>query len=573
MKYFLYFFKNVVFLIFFCCLISEVSQAQENKPPVVSLTAAKKDTVISGTSYNNVVLTAVATDTDGSIVKVDFYSGQVFLGSSTTSPFIYKWTKVPTGTFTLTAKATDDAGAVSISNAIIMAVNNNKLPSVSIVAPLSNQIFNEGNPFWIDAKATDSDGTIKRAELYKNEILIATWNENYTNMYNFYFVPDAGIFVFTIKVFDDLGGVAVSSPVTIEVRANKAPTINVNSPINNSFFYAPAEIEFEIDANDEDGSVKRVNIVWRETEQNSKLIAELTSSPFKFTWKDVKAGNYKIFVAATDDKDRVTWSKEINITAVVPQAPFKGNPWSIPGLIEAENYDTGGEGVAYHNADMFWNNIYRKQDQVDVERHGDYIGGGVYEGYHIAYVSKGEWLKYTVNVLNTGIYDFIVSGSYDGFQAPGEKFMHVEINDVDVTGPVLIPDTKDWNKFQTVKIPGVFLTEGLQIMKVVFDSNELNLDYVEITPSDVVTGLSNHSSGNSLSIFPNPATDFFNLKVNEDIRSISVLNLLGQNVYAEANLTKGSELAIGNEFERGAYVVNVIYASGARETFRLIKVR
>jgi len=567
MMYFLSIFKNVVFLIFFCCLMSEVSQAQENKPPVVSLTAAKKDTAISGTNYNNVILTAVATDSDGSIAKVDFYSGQVLVGSSTTSPFTFKWIKVPTGTFNLTARAIDNEGSVTVSNNVLVAVFNNKLPEVSIMAPMNNQVYYEALQINIRVKATDSDGTIKRVEIYKNDVLVRSTDHAYDNIYEHNLMgSEPGIFVITAKAIDNYDAVTVSSPVTIEIRPNKAPVVNMISPANDSYFYEPADIEFEIDAMDEDGSINRINVVNLSAELNddNRIIAQLQSPPYKFTWKNVKAGNYQIRFIVVDDKERSTW-KEINITVVEPQVPYKGLPWPIPGRIEAENYDMGGEGVGFHELDGFGLTNYYRGDRVDVEQNNN--------GYHVAYILKGEWLVYTVNVLNTGTYDFKINASNFALQSPGQKFMHIEINDKDVTGPVLIPDTKGWYSFQTVDVPGIFLAEGLQIMKVVFDSDEINLDYVEITPSDVVTGLTSKASNNSLNIYPNPATDFFNLKVSENISSISVLNMLGQNVYSEANLTKGSEFTIGNEFERGAYVLNVIYASGERESFRLIKVR
>lgn len=548
----------------------------ENKPPIVSLTTAKQDTVISGTNYNNITLTAVASDPDGSVVKVDFYSGQVLVGSSTTSPFTCKWIKVSSGAYTLTAKATDNTGAVTVSNSIIVVVNNNKLPVVSIKSPANNTIFYENVGGTVVVNASDADGTINNVELYNGTTLITSSTFGYQEasgiyIYNLSFSVAPGTYVVTAKAKDNNGGVSVSSPVTIEVYPNKRPTVSIKSPENNSVYYEPATITLEALADDADGNISRVYF-YNDTD-GGKIIGGATAPPYTFTWKDVKAGKYIISATAIDDKGSYSYgSEKMTITVIIPQAPFGGNPWPIPGLVEAENYDLGGNNVGYYDSYRMGRNEYGRGDLVDVEGHGSYNGSG-YEGYHISYIEKGEWLKYTVNVLNTGIYDFAINGCTFTPNPPRERYMHIEINDVDVTGPILVPYTTGWFDFKKAKVPGIYLTEGIQIMKVVFDSSELNLDYVEITPSDVVTGLTSHSSGNSLSIYPNPAPDFFNLKVNEDIRSLSVLNLLGQNVHAEANLTKGSELSIGNEFERGAYVLNVIYASGDRESFRLIKVR
>ena len=73
---------------------------------------------------------------------------------------------------------------------------------------------------------------------------------------------------------------------------------------------------------------------------------------------------------------------------------------TIPGLIQAENYNTGGEGVAYHDTTSTnEGNAYRTSEGVDIEASS---GEG---GYVVGWVRPGEWLKYTVNVTQEGLYD------------------------------------------------------------------------------------------------------------------------------------------------------------------------
>ena len=56
------------------------------------------------------------------------------------------------------------------------------------------------------------------------------------------------------------------------------------------------------------------------------------------------------------------------------------------------------------------------------------------------------------------------------------------MNGVYITGPVTVPNTGDWQKFVTVKISNIELTAGVQVMKIVMDSAEFNLNYVEFIP-------------------------------------------------------------------------------------------
>ncbi len=76
------------------------------------------------------------------------------------------------------------------------------------------------------------------------------------------------------------------------------------------------------------------------------------------------------------------------------QLPYGGIAREIPGLVEAEEYDEGGLGVAYHDVDATNNGkAYRTTEAVDVGPSTD-IGGG----FNLGWVAAGEWLEYTVNV-------------------------------------------------------------------------------------------------------------------------------------------------------------------------------
>jgi uncharacterized protein (DUF2141 family) len=91
-----------------------------NKPPTVSITAPA-----AGTSYTapaSMTVSANAADTDGSIAKVEFYAGSTLIGTDTSSPYSVSWSNVAAGTYSLTAVATDNAGAKTTSAAVSITV-------------------------------------------------------------------------------------------------------------------------------------------------------------------------------------------------------------------------------------------------------------------------------------------------------------------------------------------------------------------------------------------------------------------------------------------------------------------
>ena len=92
-----------------------------NVAPTVSITSPADNS--SFATPASITITATATDADGSISKVEFYNGATLIGTSTTSPYSFTWTGAAAGPYSITAKATDNSGAVTTSAAINTTVN------------------------------------------------------------------------------------------------------------------------------------------------------------------------------------------------------------------------------------------------------------------------------------------------------------------------------------------------------------------------------------------------------------------------------------------------------------------
>jgi len=136
---------------------------------------------------------------------------------------------------------------------------------------------------------------------------------------------------------------------------------------------------------------------------------------------------------------------------------------SIPGIVEAENFDAGIPNIAY--ADVDAENLgakdHRDDTQVDIEKRDDASGG-----YGVGWTRKGEWLVYTVNVEQAGNYKIEIPVASEKL---GGTF-HLEFDGQDVTGPIQVPDTGGWGTLQTITTSGVPLKQGQQTMKIVMDT-------------------------------------------------------------------------------------------------------
>ena len=149
--------------------------------------------------------------------------------------------------------------------------------------------------------------------------------------------------------------------------SNIAPAVSITNPIDDAELPA-GDILIEAGASDSDGSVTMVEFY-----EGGNYLGEDTTAPYSFNWTDVPDGCYTVTAKAIDDVGG-SGTDTINITvgAGCGQMPFYGTPFAIPGRIQAEDFDTGGESVAYHDEDTGNNgNQYRTLEDVDIQECSD----------------------------------------------------------------------------------------------------------------------------------------------------------------------------------------------------------
>ena len=162
-------------------------------------------------------------------------------------------------------------------------------------------------------------------------------------------------------------------------------------------------------------------------------------------------------------------------TATIPsegQRPFPdgSSAKTIPGLIQAEDYDLGGFSVAYYDATSQNSGSAYRNDGVDIQATTD--NGG---GYNVGWIASGEWLEYTVNVASTDTYNFDVRVAS---QSSGGT-LHLEVDGIDVTGSINFAATGGWQTWTTVSANNISLTSGTHVVRLVMDSSNFNVNWLE----------------------------------------------------------------------------------------------
>ncbi len=171
-------------------------------------------------------------------------------------------------------------------------------------------------------------------------------------------------------------------------------------------------------------------------------------------------GSYQVTLTVTNTTGLISIER-MTVTVLGNGTPFSGTPFNVPGRLEAERYDNGGEGVAYHDVDA--NNIglaFRPNEGVDLEGAND-------GGFDVYWMVAGEWLEYTINVPNTGLYDIIPYMT----TVPGFGNFRILVDNADVSGKRQVRGTGGWQNWTAFPVLNVPMEAGKRILRFEVDSD------------------------------------------------------------------------------------------------------
>jgi len=186
---------------------------------------------------------------------------------------------------------------------------------------------------------------------------------------------------------------------------------------------------------------------------------------------------------------------------------YKEGPQKIPGKLQCEYYDLGGEGVAFHDSDLInsgsgnlnpadgsYLNEFRINEPVDISYTKFTYTATDNSEYNLVETNKnqlyvgwtepGEWLKYTVEVKESGVYQLGLM--YTSNQ--GGK-ISLSVNDKDITGPIEIPTTyvaedkvdwRQWHHWNYIdSMTRIELEKGVQTITLhTVENGQMNYDYI-----------------------------------------------------------------------------------------------
>jgi chitinase len=182
-----------------------------------------------------------------------------------------------------------------------------------------------------------------------------------------------------------------------------------------------------------------------------------------------------------------TVSPHIHSVGGGSEGPFGGTAAAIPGTVQAENYDTGGQGVAYNVTSINGTDNGYRSDGVDLEVTSD-TGGGV----DLGWTTGGQWFKYTVKVATAGTYT--VSFRVAGPNAVTDAFHLSNSSGTNLSGNVNIPATGGWQTWATVTA-NVTLPAGQQTLTLNQDNGGWNINYASFASSAVTVATPVFSPG------------------------------------------------------------------------------
>ena len=190
---------------------------------------------------------------------------------------------------------------------------------------------------------------------------------------------------------------------------------------------------------------------------------------------------------------------------------YSGKPWriqTIPGKIECEFFDKGGEGIAYHDSDAINNgsgklnpangsflNEFRMQEGVDIS----YTKPGNIDNnpfnkvepemnqLYVGWTKPGEWIKYTIKVERSATYKLGLK-----YTANGDGEIGFDIDDMPTASGLIITSThndadtvawRQWHHWNAIdSLTSIRLKKGWHVLTLrVVENGNMNFDYLKFT--------------------------------------------------------------------------------------------
>ena len=208
---------------------------------------------------------------------------------------------------------------------------------------------------------------------------------------------------------------------------------------------------------------------------NGSLAATMKSRPFQYNYRPSAKGTLTVSAIAVDTLGQESEITKLSLTVKNKRTPYSGSGINLPGTLQAEQFDKGGEGVAFHDSDS--NDEGKASYRTDNEG-VDIVTGN--SGYAIGYTANGEWLEYTVNVKKNGTYGYKATVS-SGTNNSGFRIGLMKNGSETTLARVSVPNTNSWDTYTTLstEVISTKLYEGQQTIRITITGQNCNIDKIE----------------------------------------------------------------------------------------------
>lgn len=203
-------------------------------------------------------------------------------------------------------------------------------------------------------------------------------------------------------------------------------------------------------------------------------IGTLTQAPYALQTGPLGLGRHTFHARMyTGDEYAVTGLAQVRVG---DSFPYSSQPIQLPGTFSAADYDwfEGGSGqdVTYYDNSAGNNGDYRTNESVDAS-------ADTAEGAVVGWVADGEWLDYTVDVAQDGLYTAAIR--YACGNAAGGGPFYFELDGRKASPDFTVASSGGWSSFQTATRAGIELRAGVHVLRLRFTRGELNVGDITLT--------------------------------------------------------------------------------------------
>tara|TARA_R110002051_G_scaffold318695_1_gene401392 strand:- start:37846 stop:40794 length:2949 start_codon:yes stop_codon:yes gene_type:complete len=292
---------------------------------------------------------------------------------------------------------------------------------------------------------------------------------------------------------------------------------------------------------------------------NDQLVRSITNAPFKWgqdgqndvLLEQIEEGTYNLKLVLTDDRNRKVETSITVLSNNYPTQPFGGISHKIPGTIQVEDYDLGGQGIAFSDSSSGNSGGVYRDDDVDIETSGT--------GFAVTSLSGNEYLRYTVNIAEVGKYQMAInyktfastSKPIAAYILPKDLSSSTELfydrGGSSTSGIVKINGGGDFQEYLSQEFD---LNMGLAVLELRIPQGGAgpSYDYIKLNKISALSVSDLEQENDKLKIYPIPSKNgIFNL--SKDCKW-EVYSIIG------AKITEGSGTLINlSSLSKGTYIL------------------